>query len=151
MNGGGFRCGTGLHSRNRHPFKAPLARGLAGLLWLGVFTLAWPELAIEAKVADDLYQPLLLIILAIRVLASLYSLFIAWAIWRGSNVARVLVMFGVTISTTTAAIGCFTNGDTITINTTLLTVALDILVLLALSSRDTLAWARSPRKKWSRS
>ena len=122
-------------------------RGLAGLLLRGAFLLVWPELAEEAKLEEDIRLPVLLIILIVGTLVSSISLLIAWLIWRGNNVARVLVMFGVTISTITAAVGYFVNGDTITIRTTLLTVALDILVLLALSSRDARAWARRPRSK----
>lgn len=125
-------------------------RGLAGLLWVGVFFLAWPELAAEAGVEDDVRTPVLWIFLSVGLLFSLISLFIAWSIWRGSNLARVFVMIGVTISTITAAVGYFVNGDTITIKTTLLTVALDILVLLALSSHDARAWARRPRTKRAR-
>lgn len=122
-------------------------RGLAGLLWLGVFLLAWPELAVKADVEADIRTLVLWIFLSVGLLFSLTSLLIAWSIWRGSNLARVLVMVGVTISTIAAAVGYFVNGDTITIKTTLLTVSLDILVLLALSSHDARAWARKPRAK----
>ena len=51
------------------------------------------------------------------------------------------------VSVASAAIGYFANGEEITIRTTLLTLALDILVLLALSSRDARAWARRPRRR----
>lgn len=120
-------------------------RGLAGLLWLGAFYLMWPEIAEQADVSADENTAVLWLILGAGGLASLVLLVIAWSIWRGSNLARVVVMFGVTISTTTAAVGYFVNGETITMQTTLLTVALDVLVLLALSSRDARAWARRPR------
>lgn len=125
-------------------------RGIAGLLWLGVFLLAWPELAAEAGVDEDVRVPVLWLFLSVGLLFSLVSLLIAWFIWRGSNLARVLVMCGVTVSTVTAAIGYFVNGETVTIQTTLLTIALDILVLLALSSHDARAWARKPRPKRAR-
>ena len=88
--------------------------------------------------------------LSVGVIAALISLTFAWSIWRGSNLARVLMMCGVTISTISAATSYFVNGEQITIQTTLLTVALDILVLLALSSRDARVWARMPRKKHER-
>lgn len=122
-------------------------RGLAGLLWLGAFLLAWPEVVVEADIEPDIRTLVLWVFLSVGLLFSLISMLIAWSIWRGSNLARVLVMIGVTISTTSAAVGYFVNGDTITIKTTLLTVALDILVLLALSSHDARAWARRPRTK----
>jgi hypothetical protein len=69
----------------------------------------------------------------------------AWLIWRGSNTARVITMSVLTISIATAAVSYFSLGEQITVQTTLLTVALDILVLLALSSREARAWARRPR------
>lgn len=126
-------------------------RGLAGLFWLLVFYMAWPALAKEAEVSSEDQALVLGIILAIGGIAALVSLCFAWFIWRGSNFARLMVMFGVTISITTAATGYFLNGDTITIHTTLLTVAFDILVLLALSSRDARAWVQRPRKNKHRS
>ena len=120
-------------------------RVIAGLLWMGAFMLIWPTLAAEENVPVEDRPLMFWLVLGVGVIASLISLLLAWSIWRGSNAARVLVMFGVTISTLTSAIGYFSNGEEITIHTTLLTVALDILVLLALSSRDARAWSRKPR------
>lgn len=125
-------------------------RGIAGLFWIGAFLLAWPALADEEHVAADERPFVFWLVLSIGVLAALTSLVFAWAIWRGSNLARVLVMCGVTLSTITAASSYFANGEQITIQTTLLTVSLDILVLLALSSRDARAWARQPRRASAR-
>jgi len=122
-------------------------RGLAGLVWIGAFLLAWPALADEEHVSADERPFVFWLVLSLGVIAALTSLAFAWSIWRGSNLARVLVMCGVTLSTITAATSYFANGEQITIQTTLLTVALDILVLLALSSRDARAWARRPRSK----
>ncbi len=125
-------------------------RGIAGLFWIGAFLLAWPALADEEHVAADERPFVFWLVLSIGVLAALTSLVFAWSIWRGSNLARVLVMCGVTLSTITAASSYFANGEQITIQTTLLTVSLDILVLLALSSRDARAWARQPRSASAR-
>lgn len=125
-------------------------RGIAGLVWIGAFLLAWPEIAAEAHVTADERPVVFWLVLGIGVLAALTSLVFAWSIWRGSNLARVLVMCGVTLSTITAASSYFANGEQITIQTTLLTVSLDILVLLALSSRDARAWARQPQRKGER-
>ena len=61
---------------------------------------------------------------------------------RGSNLARVIVMLVSTLSIVTAFIGWWQLGEEITVGTTLVTVSLDILVLLALSSRDAAAYAR---------
>jgi hypothetical protein len=55
------------------------------------------------------------------------------------------VMLFATINITIAAIDSFTGDTEVTIRTTFVTVALDILILLALSSRNARAWARLPR------
>ncbi|MCC4247618.1 MULTISPECIES: hypothetical protein [Microbacterium] len=61
---------------------------------------------------------------------------------RGSNLARVVVMLVSTVSIVAAFVGWWELGEEITVSTTLVTVSLDILVLLALSSRDAAAYAR---------
>lgn len=124
-----------------------LGRGLAGLAWLGAFAVLWPEIAAEAGLAPE-EEPLIFAVFAVTgTIASVVLIVLAWAIWRGSNAARVIVMCGLVVSVASAAIGYFANGEEITIRTTLLTLALDILVLLALSSRDARAWARRPRRR----
>lgn len=66
---------------------------------------------------------------------------------RGSNVARVLVMLVSTVSIVSAFVGWWELGQEITVGTTLVTVSLDILVLLALSSRDAAAYARRNERR----
>ncbi|MGC0369393.1 hypothetical protein [Microbacterium sp. SLBN-111] len=66
---------------------------------------------------------------------------------RGSNVARVIVMLVSTSSIVTAFVGWWELGQEITVGTTLVTVSLDILVLLALSSRDAAAYARRNERR----
>lgn len=66
---------------------------------------------------------------------------------RGSNVARVIVMIVSTMSIGTAFVGWWEMGQEITVGTTLVTVSLDILVLLALSSRDAAAYARRNERR----
>ncbi|KZE39593.1 hypothetical protein [Microbacterium sp. T32] len=66
---------------------------------------------------------------------------------RGSNVARVIVMLVSTSSIATAFVGWWELGQEITVGTTLVTVSLDILVLLALSSRDAAAYARRNERR----
>ena len=117
-------------------------RALAGLLWLGAFLLVWPEIVKEEgfDTAEAHFGGWL--ISGVSGVGVLALLLLSWLIWRGSNTARLLVMFGLTLSITTSAIGYFAMGEEITIRTTLMVLALDILVLLALSSRDSRAWAR---------
>lgn len=145
-----------LDARAKRPFSTSLGalfvfgRAVAGLLWLSGFAMAWDEIASEASL-DAASRPIIFwSIMSIGLICVLVLLGLTWAIWRGSNAARVLVMFGLTLSTTTAAISYFAQGEEITIHTTLLTVAFDILALLALSSRDSRAWSRRSSRRAER-
>ena len=62
-------------------------------------------------------------------------------ILRGRNFPRVVVMVFSVLSISTAFGGWWVQGQDIRISTTFLTLALDILVLLALSSRSAAAYA----------
>ncbi|MDI6023499.1 hypothetical protein QBL02_08075 [Leucobacter sp. UT-8R-CII-1-4] len=121
------------------------ARGFVGLFWLAGFYLAWPTVAAEEGLSGEISSFALWVVIAFGGLASIVSMSIATLVYRGSNWARLVELFGVTFSIITSAVGYFANGEKITIDTTLLTLALDILVLLALSSRDARSWARLPR------
>lgn len=123
-----------------------LGRALVGVLWLLAFALMWGDLAAEEGLDGEVTAILTGWVLGLGGFGVLVLLLLGWLIWRGSNTARVLVMLGLTLSITVAAIGYFVEGEEITIQTTLLTVALDILVLLALSSREARAWARRQRR-----
>lgn len=65
----------------------------------------------------------------------------------GGNLSRVLVMLISVGSISASFVGWWELGLEITVRTTLLTLSLDILVLLALSSRDAAAYARRPRRR----
>lgn len=64
----------------------------------------------------------------------------------GGNLSRVLVMLISVGSISASFVGWWELGLEITVRTTLLTLSLDILVLLALSSRGAAAYARRPRR-----
>lgn len=82
----------------------------------------------------------------------LMLMLLCWLVWRGSNFSRMLVLCGASISIISSAVGYIASGEAITVKTTLLTLALDILILLALSSRDARSWSRSKRDaiRWAR-
>ena len=63
-------------------------------------------------------------------------------ILRGHNWPRILVMLISTISIASAFIAWWAVGDEITLDGTFPSLSLDILVLLALSSRSAAAYAR---------
>ena len=70
---------------------------------------------------------------------------LAVLVYFGSNAARITVMIFATLSIVSR--GSTTSPDEeITLRTTLVTLALDILVLLALSSRAARAYAQRPRR-----
>lgn len=69
-------------------------------------------------------------------------LILAWLVWRGSNWARIASMSLATVSILVPFIDWWRSGLDISLRTTLLSLALDILILLALSSRAARAYAR---------
>ena len=128
-------------------------RALAGVVWLVAQAVTWRDVLRDQvgfdpvpDSADDRgITALLVVILVIGGAGLLMVVLFGLAVYRGSNVARLLVMAFTTVSITTAAIDYFAGNDEITIRTTLLTLSLDILVMLALSSRAARAYARRPR------
>lgn len=128
-------------------------RVVAGVVWLVAVAANWErivreDLAIEVEPGSDVDEAtrlvLVVLLVAGAVLLLLESAF-AVLIWYGSNWARIAVMFFSTISIATSWIDSVTGETEITVRTTLITLALDILVLLALSSRNARAYARRPR------
>ncbi|GAA1518574.1 hypothetical protein GCM10009761_21270 [Agromyces terreus] len=130
-------------------------RALAGVVWLITLAVTWrPVLRDEfgfdpapGTEDDQGLTALLIAILVVGALGLLVVLLFGLAVYRGSNVARLLVMAFASSSITIAAIDYFAGDEEITVRTTLLTLALDILVLLALSSRAARAYARRPRAR----
>ena len=128
-----------------------LLRAAAAVLWSIGFAVTWPETVASLDLPPDVgdLRVVLWILLGFLGLWTLLLLGLARWLWRGSNRARLLVMIWTTLSISAAAVGYFSMGEEITVRTTLLTLALDILVLLALSSRDARAWARRARPRRS--
>jgi hypothetical protein len=130
-----------------------LLRVLAGVAWLLSLALQWDRvlvddlgLEIEPGTLDaEGMNALLVVILVIGGIVLAIDLVLGVLVYFGSNAARLAVMVLATLSITVAAIDYFGGGEDITIRTTLFTLSLDILVLLALSSRAARAYARRPR------
>lgn len=121
-------------------------RALGGLLWLAGFASALPEVAHEADLSRDEQGLFLGFVVTVDLAWVVLLAVMAWLVLLGSNAARMLVMAGTTLSITAAALAYFSSGEEITVRTTLLTLTLDILILLALSSRDARAWSRGRRR-----
>jgi hypothetical protein len=131
-----------------------VVRVLLGFFWLLALALDWNRviendlgLAPSADEWSGLSGTVLNVVLVIGTLVLMAELVFAWLVFRGSNWARIAVMTVAIGSITVAALDYFLGGEDITIRTTLLTLGCDILVLLALSSRTSRAWARRSRQK----
>ncbi|WP_448002265.1 hypothetical protein [Agromyces bauzanensis] len=130
-----------------------VARVVAGIAWLVGLGLQWDtvvreeiDLVLEPGTDEAAASDLVLLVLLVAgaiVLAA--ELLLAVLIWFGSNWARITVMCFSTISIAVAWIDSVTGSTEITLRTTFVTLALDILVLLALSSRNARAYAQRPR------
>ncbi|WP_353829286.1 LssY C-terminal domain-containing protein [Agromyces sp. SYSU T0242] len=123
-------------------------RVVAGIVWLAALSLQWnefltDEVGLEADSATpDESQLALVVVLVGGGLVLLVQLVLAVRIWYGGNLSRIVVMVISTVTITIAATESFTGDTEVTVRTTLVTLALDILVLLALSSRAARAFAR---------
>ncbi|MFC5789911.1 hypothetical protein EDM22_02505 [Agromyces tardus] len=130
-------------------------RVIAGIVWLVSLWAFWDELLREQL--DITVDPgtdeqaatdaVLAIILVFGAIVLVVELGLAVLVWFGSNWARIAVMLFATISITSSWVESVAGNAEITLRTTLVTLALDILVLLALSSRNARAYARRPRQR----
>ncbi|MBT2516964.1 hypothetical protein J7E29_05920 [Streptomyces sp. ISL-90] len=130
-------------------------RVLAGVVWLVALAVQWDhvlteDLDIELEPGTDLAAAsdvILAVVLVVGAIILLAELALALLVYRGSNWARITVMVFATLSISGAAIDYFSGDAEITLRTTLITLSLDILVLLALSSHNARAYARRPRSR----
>ncbi|MFH8251301.1 hypothetical protein ACH3VR_13095 [Microbacterium sp. B2969] len=123
-------------------------RVVVGLLFLGELALNWNLVATESAVAIDGLTAGeaagigLWIVVGIISVVLIFDAVLAVFILRGHNWPRVIVMVFAVLSIS-AAFGSWWLYDLeITLKTSLLTTALDTLILLALSSRSAAAYAR---------
>jgi hypothetical protein len=127
-----------------------LLRVVAGVVWLAALAVEWPHLVETGEVqledavmvGPDTVSGGLLLVLVIGGIGLAIEALLAVLIYRGVNWARVVVMGYAVVSICTSFAAWWAEGQEITIATTFVTLALDILVLLALSSRDAAAYAR---------
>lgn len=132
-----------------------MLRVIAGFVWLTALAFNWGGIAhdIEIELGDDVTLPDevkaigLVLILCVGGIATLLEGVLAVLIYRGHNWARVLVMLYAVVSISAAFTTWWVGGQDIRIETTLLTLSLDILVLLALSSRQAAAYARRKQRR----
>ena len=134
-----------------------VGRVLAGVVWLISLAVSWDrlvtedlEISIDSVSKEEASNIILAVILIGGAIVLAVELVLAVLVYLGSNWARITVMIFATLSVSVAAIDYFTGEEEISLRTTLFTLALDILVLLALSSRNASAYARRPRPRKGR-
>ena len=131
-----------------------VARTVSGVVVIVVAGLTWREFALSlvraarldgGRISVGEAGVVLAIVLALYALALLLYLVLALLVYLGYNWARIVAMAFATISIVLAFADYVHNGVQITLRTTLASLALDILILLALSSAPARLYARRPR------
>lgn len=131
-----------------------LLRVLAGVLWLAAVAFNWGDIsaALDAALGEGTlifstsgWVPAA--VLAVLGAPLAVTAVLAVLILRGQNLPRVLVMMFCTVSISAAFVAWWVQGQDIRLETTLLTLSFDILVLLALSSRSAAAYARRNERR----
>jgi len=137
-------------------------RVLAGVIVIAIAIIGWRAYVQSVSVdvdgtelAETLNTTFAVIAVSVSALAVLVQLGIITLIFRGSNWARLLAMIVSALTVTFAAIDYFNGGPQVSLRANLLGLPLDILVLLALSSEQSSAWARRIRylkieRKWAK-
>ena len=128
-----------------------LLRVAAGLYWLVTVALDWSSwVSVYDDDPADLTPELLGVTLVVFLVVVggflLGEAVFGLLILRGRNFPRVVVMVFAVLSISTAFTGWWAPGQDIRVNTTLVTLALDILILLALSSRSAATYAHRRRR-----
>jgi hypothetical protein len=131
-----------------------LLRAAAGVLWILSFVFGWDawvqgfagafsgDASDISDLPDGVRSTVTLFVVGVVGLGVLLEATLGLLILRGTNWPRVLVMVLSTLSISSAFVGWWAQGQQIRIETTFVTLALDILILLALSSRSAAAYAR---------
>ena len=134
-----------------------LLRVLAGVLLIAGLWLEWPDVMDSADLAvggdvltAEEEQFALWIVIALMGLSLAVQLSVVLSLWWGRNWARLIVMVFAVVSISTAFTTWFLREEEITLRTSLLAVGLDVLILLALSSRSAAAYSRRRERRRAR-
>lgn len=132
-------------------FVLVLLRIVAGIIVLAAAAAGWGESRIDITLDDiDLVDPqttALWIVLITGAVVLLIDAILAFFLLRGSNWARVLIMIVAVISISSTFVAWAANEQAITLEGTFLSLGLDVLLLLALSSRSAAAYARRNERR----
>lgn len=123
-------------------------RAVVGLLFVAELALNWNLVATQSAIAIDGLDDAeaigvgLTVVLVLVAVVILVDVVFAVFILRGHNWARIIVMIVAVLSISAAFTSWWLEDLEITLKTSLLSTALDTLILLALSSRSAAAYAR---------
>ncbi|WP_127791994.1 hypothetical protein [Agromyces sp. LHK192] len=130
-----------------------LLRIVAGVLWLFALGGSWnevvrEELGEEGAELDDFTLGVAFLFIAVPgVVVLVFEVVLAVLIYLGVNWPRIVVMLFATLSISGSFVAWWLGDQELHLDFTLVTLALDILVMLALSSRPARAYARQPRAR----
>jgi hypothetical protein len=132
-----------------------LLRVVAGVVVLGSLAIGWEGIVADPDIVLDGFDPspegthaALWFLLAAGGTVLLMDLLLAILVYRGHNWARVVVMVIAVGSISTSFFAWWVQGQEIALDSTFVSLSLDILVLLALSSRSAAAYARRNEHRW---
>ncbi|MET0812802.1 MAG: hypothetical protein ABWY03_07090 [Microbacterium sp.] len=130
-----------------------LLRVAAGVLVLVGLAAGWQDLLQDPDLVADGWDPSsdlaqfgLWFALAVGGLVLVVDLLLAVFIYQGRNWARTFMMIIAVLSISTSFVAWWAQGQEIKIETTFASLSIDILLLLALSSRSAAAYARRNEK-----
>ncbi|GAA3199387.1 hypothetical protein [Microbacterium terregens] len=135
-------------------FVLVLFRVIAGILVLVALIAGWDGIADQLDIWDgggaltpEIQQLTLWIVVGFGAAVLAVDALLAYLIYRGLNWPRVLVMLISALSISTAFTAWWAQGQEVTIQGTFVSLSLDILILLALSSRSAAAYARRNERR----
>jgi hypothetical protein len=136
-------------SRDKRPAQIVFGAGVAFLRGLAFLPLALLFLFLPAQYAQSLDveggRPALILAGTVVALIALVDIGLAIAVFVGRNWARLVLMLSCVITTTGAFIGNANGSEAVTLATSLPTVGINIMVLLALSSHRAREYAARGR------
>lgn len=131
-----------------------LVRVVAGVVVLAGIAFGWGDLMSDPDSVLDGFAPTregqqaaLWAVLAIGGTVLLIDLVLAVLVYRGHNWSRVVVMLIAVLSISTTFFARWAQGQEITLEGTFVSLSIDILLLLALSSRSAAAYARRNERR----
>jgi len=132
-------------------FLLVVLRVLIGTIVLIGIAVDWDALLLDDDTglsdSPELSHLALVIVASAGAAVLLVDLVFGFFVLRGSNIARVIVLLVSVVSIIALFIGWWVEGQEITLRTTFISLSLDILILLALSSRSSAAYARRNERR----